>query len=183
MPRSCCSGPWLVDSARSRSGALARGLGSIADPGLASLLVRLIRQHAGVVIDTERAGYSYDVDVPAMLFQLHDGTFTPYLLSGMGQIFCPGWGRRVDVRFQTGGGLGGAGPGSHRRHRQLGRPIACRAPRPREMPNAAVRTASPRRRGCAPCSGSRTPSAATAVSSSPKIGAATATMTSCSWRR
>ena len=47
------------------------------------------------------------------------------------------------------------------------RPMAWRAPSSREIPCAAVSTASPRRRGCAPFSGSRTPSAATTESSSP----------------
>jgi hypothetical protein len=46
-------------------------------------------------------------------------------------------------------------------------PMAWPAPSPREIPWAAVSTASPIRRGWALCSGSRTPSAATASSFSP----------------
>src|SRR3954451_6092284 len=55
------------------------------------------------------------------------------------------------------------------------RPMVRRAPSPREMDLAAVRTAGPRSRGSAFSCGTTTESAAAIRSSAPKIGAATLT--------
>ena len=64
----------------------------------------------------------------------------------------------------------------------LATPIERRAPRPREIDRAAVRTAGPSSRGSAFSRGTTTDSDAAILSSAPKIGAATLT-SGCGARR